>query len=108
MKVKITVSAAGADFVLIYGQEHEFDEVKRLVGNGAENFCVPVDPSEPWPPVAGVVESPAAEPVADEVEAVSEQEAETEPEVAVANPLVERAVKPRGRSRRGNGPASQE
>lgn len=100
MKVKINVSAAGADFVLIFGQEMEFDEVKRLIGNGAENFCTPVDASLPWPPVAVVVEAepePVAEP---EPETPAEAETPAEPaedETAVAPPAVETAVKSRGR-----------
>jgi len=61
MLVKITVSAAGDRFTLNYGQEIEWAELKSLIGNGAENFCVPVNESVAWPPVNLPVELPVVE-----------------------------------------------
>lgn len=89
MLVKLIVSAVGADFSLTYGQEFEFSELKQVIGNGAENFCVPVDPSAPWPPVVEQAVVPPAE--IPEVAPVVE--------TAVFAPVVETATKHRKQRR---------
>jgi len=88
MLVKITVSAAGDRFTLNYGQEIEWAELKKLIGNGAENFCVPIDGSVEWPPV----EAEANEPLPP----VEIERAVVEPVVGIADKF---APKHRGRNR---------
>ena len=92
MLVKITVSAAGDRFTLNYGQEIEWAELKKLIGNGAENFCVPVDGSIEWPPVDAPVEAPALEPV---IEPVEIERAVVEPVVETADKFAPKSKRPK-------------
>jgi len=77
MLVKITVSAAGDRFTLNYGQEIEWAELKSLIGNGAENFCLPVDDSVEWPPVAVKAETTVELPIVEIERAIVEPVVET-------------------------------
>lgn len=77
MLVKITVSAAGDRFTLNYGQEIEWAELKSLIGNGAENFCVPVDVSVEWPPVDVKAETTVELPIVEIERAIVEPVVET-------------------------------
>lgn len=88
MLVKITVSAAGDRFTLNYGKEMEWAELKALIGNGAENFCVPVDGSVAWP-LADVEAN-------DPLPTVEIERAVVEPVVEVADKF---APKQKGRNR---------
>lgn len=87
MLVKTIVSAAGADFTIEYGQEYEFAELKKLIGNGAENFCTPVDPDAEWPPAAPVETAVVSPDETPEITPVVE--------TTVAPPAPERAAKGR-------------
>jgi len=93
MLVKITVSAAGDRFALNYGQEIEWADLKKLIGNGAENFCVPVNEAVAWPPVNLPLEAPALETA---IEPVEIERAVVEPVVEIADKF---APKHRGRNR---------
>ena len=63
MKVRVTTSLAGKDFSFDHGQIVDFSVFASLVGRGADALCEPVEADEALPAPVDVIETTTLAPV---------------------------------------------
>lgn len=63
MKVRVTTSLAGTDFSFDHGEIVDFEVFAARVGRGAETLCEPVEPDEALPVRADIIETTTLAPV---------------------------------------------